>query len=396
MTQPAVHHKGASTNAAPGNGRRLGAQAPRPPASSPARKTEPGEGHVLGAQGVGKGIWDAVGHQPSSQERLDLTQRFALAGGSIIGKEHRRDGKPNQDAYYLRATSALLIALVADGCGDPRSPHSQVGAALGVRLLAERIARQVESADYSVRTTTDAGLRGGAAEPVQSSSRVVDGADPSVGVVDVASAAALANGAFWQRVRRDVLAELRVLARRMGGSLAEVVRDYFLFTILGAVITPRQAVFFSLGDGVLCVNDELIVLGPYPGNAPPYLAYGLLDGALTTPRRDALAFQVQRALPTADLRSFLLGTDGVGELLRCAEQPLPGRTELLGPLSQFWREDRYFANPHAVSRRLAVVNQERQQPDWAARRVVRQHGLLADDTTVVVGRRRALAEADDA
>ncbi len=101
-------------------------------------------------------------------------------------------------------------------------------------------------------------------------------------------------------------------------------------------------------------------------------------------------------LPTAALRSFLLGTDGVGELLRRAEQPLPGRTELLGPLSQFWREDRYFANPHAVSRRLAVVNQERQQPDWAARRVVRQHGLLADDTTVVVGRRRALAEADDA
>ena len=32
------------------------------------------------------------------------------------------------------------VAIVCDGCGDPASRHSEVGAALGARMIAQRLA----------------------------------------------------------------------------------------------------------------------------------------------------------------------------------------------------------------------------------------------------------------
>jgi hypothetical protein len=42
-----------------------------------------------------------------------------------------------------------------------------------------------------------------------------------------------------------------------------------------------------------------------------------------------------------------------------------------------------------VRRALALLNREEARPDWEARRMVRRRGLLEDDATVVVLRRRA-------
>jgi hypothetical protein len=60
----------------------------------------------------------------------------------------------------------------------------------------------------------------------------------------------------------------------------------------------------------------------------------------------------------------------------------------VGPLSQFWTDDRYFANPDALRRRLTLINRESVRADFESRRLVRTPGLLPDDTTVVVLRRR--------
>ena len=62
---------------------------------------------------------------------------LALAGGSVTGRLHVAAGRPNQDAWHWVATDAALVACVCDGCGS--SPHSELGAQLGARLLASAL-----------------------------------------------------------------------------------------------------------------------------------------------------------------------------------------------------------------------------------------------------------------
>ena len=49
---------------------------------------------------------------------------------------------------------------------------------------------------------------------------------------------------------------------------------------------------------------------------------------------------------------------------------------MVGPLSQFWADDAFYKNRDMVRRRLAVLNRGAGP------------GLLADDTTIVVVRRK--------
>jgi hypothetical protein len=55
-------------------------------------------------------------------------------------------------------------------------------------------------------------------------------------------------------------------------------------------------------------------------------------------------------------------------------------SDVVGPLDQFYRQDRYFANPELISRRLKLISR-----DWPMSNP--QPGLLHDDTTLIVGRR---------
>jgi hypothetical protein len=171
------------------------------------------------------------------------------------------------------------------------------------------------------------------------------------------------------------------------GDLSWIISHYFLFTIVGALLTPTRAVFFSLGDGLLAVNEEVTVLGPFPGNAPPYLGYGLVNSALPP---EMLRFHIHRVLPLEELRTFLLGTDGVQELMQAAKSHMPGKTESVGPLSQFWQEERFFRNPDMARRRLAgIARDATTRTDGGIRK---EAGLLPDDTTLIVGRRITAGE----
>jgi hypothetical protein len=166
-----------------------------------------------------------------------------------------------------------------------------------------------------------------------------------------------------EQVGQDVLASLRVLARGMcvdAASFSRTVSDHFLFTIVGVLITARGATTFSLGDGLVVVNGERTELGPFPNNQPPYLGYALLPNAPDRGAGDRLSFAIDRSLAASDVQSLVLGTDGAVEL----ESP-------------FWSDDRFFTNPDMVRRRLTVLSR-------GAR-----GGLLSDDTTLVVIRRKA-------
>ena len=93
-------------------------------------------------------------------------------------------------------------------------------------------------------------------------------------------------------------------------------------------------------------------------------------------------------IPTSDLQSILIGTDGVKDFLESGDELLPGKNEKVGQISQFWQEDRYFKNSDLIRRRLLMSNREVRQPLWSNRTVKQQSGLLSDDTTIVSIRKK--------
>jgi hypothetical protein len=259
---------------------------------------------------------------------------FEIAGGSVTGQAHTAAGRNNQDAFSWAATDDGLVAAVCDGCGA--GPHSEVGAQLGARLITRAAARLLAS-DL---------------EPAD----------------------------LLEQVRRDVVEKLRLVAIGIGAdpspgdasAFASTVLDYLLFTVVGALVTRRWATTFSLGDGLVVLNGDRRQLGPFPDNEPPYLSYALL-----TRSGSERAFEVHRPVPVDEARSLLLATDGAVDLESSADRAVHGRDEAVGPLSQFWTEDRYFTNRDMVRRRLAIVSRGP------------RGGLLPDDTTLVVVRRKA-------
>ena len=81
-----------------------------------------------------------------------------------------------------------------------------------------------------------------------------------------------------EEIRRGVLGELRRSGRGMADKDSkQVICDCFLFTVVGCVVGACYAAFFSIGDGVIVVNGEATIIGPFADKAPPYLAYGLLS-----------------------------------------------------------------------------------------------------------------------
>jgi hypothetical protein len=183
---------------------------------------------------------------------------------------------------------------------------------------------------------------------------------------------------FLEAVRARVLKFLTTLTAQLGESL---VGEHLLFTVVGAVITPARTLVFSAGDGLWALNGQVHPLGPFPNNAPPYLAYGLLSSG-------AVALERQALVPTDEVMALMLGTDGAADLAKLSAARMPERDEPVGPLSQYWTDERYFQNPDALRRRLALLSRESVRADFTAHRLVRTPGLLADDTTLIVLRRR--------
>lgn len=275
--------------------------------------------------------------------------QFQYGLGSVIGRDHRSELKNRQDADSVIQTNNRFIGIIADGCGDPTASSSEYGATFGASVLAKTIF------DLSARVNP------------QKEMDIFGGHN------------------FWDRVEQDVLAHLRTNALLFEGSFQATIVKYFLFTSLGVLITPNVSVFFGIGDGNIFVNGDRIQIGPFKENAPPYLAYRLL---VDPPKYEpgALQFKVFRILPTKELKNFLVGCDGTNYIIENEESLLPGRTDKVGPISQFWVEDKYFTNPVAIELRLRVISEDKQQIDWENRRLRRFAGHLKDDTTILVGR----------
>lgn len=272
-----------------------------------------------------------------------MRKLFEWTGATVPGRDHRRAFRNSQDAWYVEASPDLLVAVVCDGCGS--APHSEVGAKIGARLVARQMTRWITEAPE---------FFGGESLPVG-----------------------------LNRVRRSVLSQVQVLADSMSGSFSQVISDYFLFTVLGAVIRPAGTFLFGAADGVFWVNGEETRLEA--GNEPPYPMYGLIR----TEKPVESSFFLYRSCETPEVVSIGLGSDGAMDLSAASEKPIPGKAERIGPVSQFWTEDRYFRNPFALGHRLNLINREYRTVDYDGKRVNEEHGPLSDDTTLVVVRRKS-------
>jgi hypothetical protein len=268
---------------------------------------------------------------------------FQFASGSVLGKEHRRKGKNAQDALVLDVFPEHAVAIVCDGCGS--GSRSEVGAVLGSRVIAHAI---------SERFRRSHGL----------------------------------NEESLERVRLDVLAHLRVMVNAMGGSFSQTVEEHFLFTVVGMVMTAEQVIIFSIGDGVYAINEQVTTIGPFEGNKPPYLGYGLTASPKDTA---SLRFVINAVVPTEEVSSLLIGTDGVGDLLAASGKPIVGTKTVVEEISALCGTDAFFGNPDALNRRLRLINRELVHPEWLERRLSTTYGLLDDDTTLIVARRKEIS-----
>ena len=282
-----------------------------------------------------------------------MLEQFEIAGGSIPGRDHVGRGgllfgRNNQDGHGWTNGPDYLVATVCDGCGG--EPSSEFGAKAGVSIVPKAVIEELrlgEIASHPERLDDD----------------------------------------FWERVRTrslDAIEQMALLLTAPGESATQKALHHLTFTVLGTLITPQITAVFSVGDGLYAVNGEIYDLGPFPNNEPPYLIFGHIPSTRVEER--LTHFQV-RTFPTQEVNSLLLSTDGGRDFVEAKDRPIPGQSQAVGPLSQFWEVDLFFNNRDTVRRRLALVNSKVNR--WDGKRLVTQGGSLRDDTTVVVIRRKA-------
>lgn len=263
-----------------------------------------------------------------------MKSHFESAAGTVPGMRHIAAGRNNQDALRVVETTSATVAVVCDGCGS--AARSEVGAWLGAELIASAVARRCEGR-RSFETS------------------------------------------ILEQVQHELLDALRMMGARFGGDAVRAVSEGFLFTVIGAVVLADETVVFAAGDGMFAVNGEVVVIGPFAGNAPPYLGLSLIEKR-PLPEN---GLKILRRLPTAEVGSLVVGSDGVGDLVDgdriVSDLPV---------FADFWDDDAFFSNPDALRRRLAKLNQPRRDIDWERRRVRKTAAILDDDTSLVVIRRR--------
>lgn len=278
-------------------------------------------------------------------------ENFQTAAGTITGRDHVQQLKNNQDGYSLFHTPNSIVGVVCDGCGS--GDYSEVGARITARIVA-----------YNAHTLTNSYQELG----------------PE----------------FLSMLESVTLASLRSTAQQLGDSpqmrgesltysQGKTVEDYLLCTVLGVVMTPKTVLVFFVGDGIVAVNGEIQVLEPNEGNSPDYLAYALTGSARGS---DAWKLRTLCQIPTEELNSVLLATDGLEKIHWKPDTPMPVTGAPVGSLPQFWKNDAFFQNKDALRRKLFLMNRPNQRINWERKTIDSDPALLHDDTTVLVVRRK--------
>lgn len=62
---------------------------------------------------------------------------WLIIGDSVRGASHKRNGKPNQDAWSFSQNDTCTVLAVADGHGSSKHAHSEIGAQLAVKVALD-------------------------------------------------------------------------------------------------------------------------------------------------------------------------------------------------------------------------------------------------------------------
>ncbi len=252
---------------------------------------------------------------------LTLLGRCAV----VAGARHRSVARNCQDAAatWVAADQRWGLAVVCDGCGS--QPASEFGALWGRLAWQQAVQRAI-----------------------------------GAGIVPTACE-------FWPKVCADVAAGLAALAQQCSSSevpTISFVHEHLLFTSLVAVMYDQTLSVFALGDGTALVAGQVHQFGPWPDNAPPYLAYALLDPTFAPA---AVATTITCNVEATGI--VAIASDGIDDF--------PGGIEALVI-------ERNVRNPDGLRRTLELAARPSEQIDWPEQRVMRIAGRLHDDTAVAV------------
>lgn len=274
---------------------------------------------------------------------------FQIASGSTIGRNHIRIGLNNQDSLCYYEDEDQIIAVVCDGCSA--GSFSEVGSRVGARIIVDELIK----ADFWARS--------GDRQEVE---------------------------ALLDRCKKNICERLAKVVMAMDGNATDDVCEYLLFTIVGAIVLKNYTYIFSIGDGYYSMGVEdrewmgVQSLGPFEGNAPPYIAYNLISD-LVTIKDDDLNFKLLDIAPTSKVTYVLLATDGLEDLIKNRSNLIPGsKDDVVGDASQFWMQDKFFRNPVAIERRLRLINRDSTKINRENGSVKTYKGYLGDDTTMIV------------
>ncbi len=301
------------------------------------------------------------------QERRMKMKGFEIAKGTVIGREHRRLARNNQDASFVTEEDGIIIATVCDGCsialgkdGEGYAPASEVGSNLIARLFNKLALENL--AHFSIR-------------------RKVWCNDEAL-IFD-----------YLESLRIICLEEIMGIASKLGKTPYDALNDFFLATIVSVIITPEIAFVCMLGDGVAYVNGDRIEVQQYPDNKPPYIIFGALNSATSKLGEQYVRFNLLKVLPISEIKSVFIASDGADYIIRNSEKNYPGKQEKIGDISQFWENPKFFTNPDLVRRKLALMNSDHSKIDWELRTVRHETGFLEDDTTLIAIRKEPEEES---
>ncbi|BCA07779.1 PP2C family serine/threonine-protein phosphatase [Bradyrhizobium diazoefficiens] len=138
---------------------------------------------------------------------------WRIAATSAIGTSHIKNGQPCQDSVDVKLVRSLsgpvLISAVSDGAGS--AAHSEIGSRAAVTTVANLIENFLQAGGQVGSIDREAALK-------------------------------------WLA---EIQSAISIIASESEASTRE-----FACTLLVAVIAPKEAVFFQVGDGAMVVREE--------------------------------------------------------------------------------------------------------------------------------------------
>lgn len=203
---------------------------------------------------------------------------YGTTAGSVHKNPHGPGATNNQDAVQpILVNKRVVGGVICDGCGS--MPHSEIGSQFGAKAIADIVA------DEYVKN-----------KPIQ-----------------------------WKEVTKKAVEEIKRGARLYKSkteTLEDAIKEYFLFTVVIAVVHDNKVIIAACGDGIFMHDNDIWEIEIPIKNAPPYLAYNLIPSKYKA-HSDYLDICEVHSVPLEKIKkSIIIGSDGLSELASASTSDL--------------------------------------------------------------------------